>query len=72
MKKINLQEKFQLFDDYWTPKVFGEVDGFHVKIFKAKGEFIWHQHDNEDELFLVVKGQLKIKFKDDEVTLEEG
>jgi len=70
--KINLLEKFQLFDEHWTPKILGEVNDSYIKIFKAKGEFVWHQHENEDELFLVIKGQLHIKMKDKEVLLNEG
>ena len=72
MKKVNLRKKFQLFDECWEPKILAEVNDCYVKVFKAKGEFVWHQHNNEDEFFLIVKGQLKIKFKDDEITLEEG
>jgi len=72
MKKVNLRRKLQLFDEHWTPKILGEVNDHYIKIFKAKGEFLWYKHDHEDEFFLVVKGQLKIKFKDDEITLEEG
>lgn len=70
--KVNIKEKFRLFDQPWTPKILGELNGNHIKIFKAKGEFVWHQHENEDEFFLVIQGQLKIKFKDREVVLNEG
>ncbi|WP_041418791.1 cupin domain-containing protein [Simkania negevensis] len=72
MKKINLLGKFKLFDAHWTPKIIGEVNDSYVKLFKAKGEFVWHRHENEDEFFLVVKGQLHIKLKDEEVILNEG
>lgn len=72
MDKVNLREKFQLFDAHWTPKILGEVNNCYVKIFKAKGEFVWHRHELEDEFFLVVKGQLNIKLKDLEVVLKEG
>ena len=72
MEKINLLEKFKLFDSHWTPKIIGEVNDSYVKVFKAKGEFVWHRHENEDEFFLVVKGQLHIKLKDEEVVLNEG
>ncbi len=71
-EKVNLQEKFQLFDTYWTPKILGELSNSYVKIFKAKGEFVWHQHDNEDEFFLIIKGELQIQFRDKEITLKEG
>jgi len=72
MKKINLQEKFTLFSEYWTPKVIGELNGQQVKIAKVKGEFVWHDHATEDELFMVIKGQLKIKLEDKEIELTEG
>ena len=72
--KINICEKFQLFDEYWTPKILSEVNGSYVKLFKAKGEFVWHRHDNEDEFFLVMKGTLYIKLKGgkSEIVLKEG
>ncbi len=69
---VNLKEKFSLFDQYWTPKIVGQVDNFYVKVFKAKGEFVWHSHENEDEFFLVIQGQLKIKLSDREVVLNEN
>ena len=72
MQKINLSEAFHRFDDFWSPKIIGEVNDFHVKLVKVKGDFIWHQHKSEDELFLVVKGQLTIQFRDSELVLEEG
>jgi mannose-6-phosphate isomerase-like protein (cupin superfamily) len=72
MHKINLAEKFRLFDDYWSPKIAGEINDSYVKLAKFKGEFMWHSHANEDELFLVVKGRLRIKFRDSEVQLEAG
>ena len=62
--KINIKEKFKLFDTTWTPKILGEVNGFYIKIFKAKGEFVWHHHEHEDEFFLVISGELYIKMKD--------
>lgn len=72
MDKVNLANKFQLFDAYWTPKILGEVNNSYVKVFKAKGEFVWHSHENEDEFFLVVKGHLNIKLRDREIRLQEG
>jgi mannose-6-phosphate isomerase-like protein (cupin superfamily) len=72
MQKVNLAEKFGLFDAYWSPKIVGELNGQQVKLAKLKEEFIWHQHAAEDELFLVVKGRLVIKFRDRDVALEEG
>ena len=72
MQKVNLAEKFSLFDEHWSPKLVGELNGQHVKIAKVQGEFVWHRHDDEDELFLVVKGRLVIKLRDRDVTLGEG
>lgn len=72
MYSINLQEKFGLFDDHWNPKIIGELNGQAVKIAKVLGEFVWHNHANEDELFYVVKGQLKILFKDSVSILNTG
>ena len=72
MKKINIQEKFTLFSEHWTPKIIGELNGQHVKLAKVKGEFIWHDHENEDELFFIIKGLLKIEFRDKTVELGPG
>ena len=70
--KVNLREKFGLFHDYWSPKIVGELNDSHVKLVKLKGEFVWHRHEAEDELFLVVKGKLLLKFRDRDLWLEEG
>jgi mannose-6-phosphate isomerase-like protein (cupin superfamily) len=72
MHTINLKEKFAKFDDCWNPRVIGEVNDCAVKIVKLEGEFIWHHHDKEDELFLVVKGMLRMKFRDHESVVHEG
>lgn len=72
MDKVNLAEKFGLFADHWRPKLVGELNGQHVKLAKLKGAFVWHRHDDEDELFLVVKGRLVIELRDRDVMLEEG
>ena len=72
MQTINLKDKFSLFSDYCNPRVIGEVNDCQVKAVKLKGEFIWHHHDNEDELFLVVKGTLRMKFRDREAVVGEG
>jgi mannose-6-phosphate isomerase-like protein (cupin superfamily) len=72
MDKVNLTEKFEQFDDYWHPRIVGELNGQQVKVVKLKGGFIWHHHDDEDELFMVVRGCLTIQFHDKEVLLEEG
>ena len=72
MKKINLQEKLSLFDEHWTPKIIGELNGQYVKLAKIKGEFIWHNHDQEDELFMILKGSLVIELPGEKVLLNEG
>jgi mannose-6-phosphate isomerase-like protein (cupin superfamily) len=72
METINLKDKFSRFTDYCNPRVIGEVNDCHVKVVKLKGEFIWHHHENEDELFLVVKGTLRMKFRDREAVVRES
>jgi mannose-6-phosphate isomerase-like protein (cupin superfamily) len=72
IKKVNLAEKFGLFTEQWHPKIVGELNEAYVKLGRLQGEFVWHHHDNEDELFLVVKGHLVIKLKDGDVALDEG
>ncbi len=72
MEKINLAEKFSLFTDYWSPKIAGELNGQQVKLVKFKGPFTWHHHDNEDELFLVVKGSFVMELRDKNIELKEG
>ncbi len=71
-KVVNLKEKFALFAEHWTPKILGKINDSYVKIFKAHGEFVWHSHTDEDEFFLVIKGQLKIKLPESEVSINEG
>src|SRR6266513_1595051 len=72
MNKVNLVQKFSLFHDYWNPKIVGELNDSYVKLVKLKGEFLWHHHEAEDELFLVVKGSLLMKLRDREIRVEEG
>ena len=72
MEKVNLAEKFALIHEHWSPKVAGELNGQYVKLAKLKGEFLWHHHEKEDELFLVIRGTLRIQFRDREVVLNEG
>ncbi|KAA3647870.1 MAG: cupin domain-containing protein [Chloroflexi bacterium] len=72
MNAINLANKFSLFDEHWSPKIIGELNDSHVKLAKLQGEFIWHHHDDEDELFLVVKGRLLMKFRDKDEWVNEG
>ncbi len=72
MNVINLQEKLTKFSDHWHPRIIGELNGQAVKIAKVQGEFIWHSHKNEDELFYIIKGTLKIEFRDGIKTLEAG
>jgi mannose-6-phosphate isomerase-like protein (cupin superfamily) len=72
MEKVNLRRKLDLFADHWSPKVVGELNGQHVKLVKFRGPFVWHHHDEQDELFLVVRGRFRMEFRDREVWLEEG
>ncbi len=72
MNPVNVQEKFSQFQECWKPKIIGELNESYVKAVKLKGEFIWHHHDLEDELFLVVRGALRMKFRDREAVVREG
>lgn len=72
MDRIKLNEKFDLFNDLWNPRVIAELNGQQVKISKVKGEFIWHDHKNEDELFFIIKGTLQMMFRDKTVELNAG
>ncbi|MCX6032074.1 MAG: cupin domain-containing protein [Chloroflexi bacterium] len=72
MEVVNLAHKFTLFADHWRPRIVGELNGQHVKLAKLKGEFIWHHHDDADELFLVVRGTLRMKFPDGEAQIAPG
>ena len=72
MKVINLRDKFELFSDLWSPRIIAELNESHVKLAKVKGEFLWHRHDQEDELFLVVRGRLTIHLRDRSLELGEG
>jgi mannose-6-phosphate isomerase-like protein (cupin superfamily) len=72
MQKVNLAEKFTLFSEYWSPKIAGELNGQQVKLVKFQGEFVWHKHDHEDELFLVVKGSFVMELRDQHIELNEG
>ena len=72
MKIINIKEKYELFNDYWKPRVIAELNDQQVIIAKVKGEFVWHDHKDEDELFNVIKGKLRIEFRDKVVEVNEG
>ena len=72
MNVINLQEKFTKFSDHWHPRIIGALNGQAVKLAKVQGEFVWHSHENEDELFYILKGTLKIEFRDGIKILNEG
>jgi mannose-6-phosphate isomerase-like protein (cupin superfamily) len=77
MQKLNLKEKLSLIDDHWNPRIAGELNGQYVKLVKFQGPFTWHHHDNEDELFMVVKGRFRMDYRDEsnanqEVWIEEG
>lgn len=68
----NVEQKFDLFSDYWTPKIAAELNDSYIKLAKFKGEFVWHHHENQDELFLVTKGQLLIRLRDGDVRIGPG
>jgi mannose-6-phosphate isomerase-like protein (cupin superfamily) len=72
MQKVNLREKFALFSGHWSPKIVGDLNSQQVKLVKFQGTFVWHHHDAEDELFLVIQGRFRMEFRDHSVTLEEG
>ena len=72
MKKISISQKLSQFKDHWNPRIIGELNQQHIKLAKLKGEFIWHKHDGEDEMFLVLKGTLKIAFRDRTETINEN
>ena len=72
MQKINLADKFGKFTAHWSPKIVAELNGQHVKLVKFRGEFVWHHHEHEDELFLVVRGAFRMEFRDHTVALREG
>jgi mannose-6-phosphate isomerase-like protein (cupin superfamily) len=72
MEKVNLAQKLSTFDEHWSPKVVADLNGQQVKLVKVKGEFVWHHHDDEDELFLILSGRLKMELRDRDVWLEEG
>ena len=72
METVNLKDKFSQFSDYWNPRIIGELNDSHIKAVKLKGEFVWHHHDNEDELFFVTKGTLRMKFRDRDALVHEG
>ncbi|MCP9745178.1 cupin domain-containing protein [Lacihabitans sp. CS3-21] len=69
LEKVNIAEKFSLFHDHWNPRIVGELNGQHIKLVKLQGEFVWHKHDMEDELFLVICGILKMEFRDKTVEI---
>ena len=72
MDKINIADKLSRFDDYWNPRIVAELNGQHVKLVKFQGEFVWHRHDNEDEMFLVVKGEFEMEFRDRKIKIKEN
>lgn len=72
MEKVNLSRKLSLFQDYFSPKLVAELNGQSVKLVKLQGSFVWHHHDDEDELFLVLKGRLRMELRDGDILLEKG
>jgi mannose-6-phosphate isomerase-like protein (cupin superfamily) len=71
-EKVNVAQKLALFDEHWKPKIVGELNGQHVKLVRFLGEFVWHHHDDEDEMFLVIDGRFRMEFRDREVWIERG
>ena len=72
MNKINLQQKLSLFSEHWTPKIVEELNDYQIKLVKIQGEFVWHDHADTDELFLVIEGNMEIEFEDHTMLLEAG
>lgn len=72
MNVVSLREKLALIDDHWNPRIVAELNGQHVKLVKFQGEFVWHHHEHEDEMFLVLKGGFRMEFRDQSVTVREG
>lgn len=72
LEKVNLSEKFGLFSEHWSPMIAGEVNDAYVKLVKFQGEFVWHKHDTEDEMFLIVKGHITMKLRDGDIEVGEG
>jgi mannose-6-phosphate isomerase-like protein (cupin superfamily) len=72
MVKINLKEKLSKFSEYWSPRIIAEMNDYQFKLVKIKGDFVWHNHDDTDEVFIVLEGEMKIEFKDETVKLKEG
>jgi mannose-6-phosphate isomerase-like protein (cupin superfamily) len=72
MTKVNIEEKLTLFNEQWQPKIVGELNGQYVKLVKFQGPFVWHHHDDEDEMFFVVKGRFRMEYEDYEEWIEEG
>ena len=72
MKSVNLSEKFDKFSDYWAPRVIAEMNDYYFKLVKVKGKFVWHTHDDTDEIFIVLDGELIIEFRDKTITLKKG
>lgn len=72
MEKVNINEKLNTFSEHWSPKIVGDINESYVKLVKLKGKFVWHMHENEDEMFLVIKGRLVIKLRTEDIILNEG
>jgi mannose-6-phosphate isomerase-like protein (cupin superfamily) len=72
MGKINLKEKLSMFSEHWSPKIVAEMNDYHIKLVKIKGDFVWHNHDDTDEVFIVIEGKMKIEFEKKTVELNEG
>lgn len=72
MEKINIIDKLNTFSEHWSPRIIGDINESYVKLAKLKGEFVWHMHENEDEMFMVIKGKMVIKLRTEDIILNEG
>jgi len=72
IEKVNIEEKLSRINDYWNPRIIGELNGQQVKVTKLKGEFVWHKHDSEDEMFFIIKGELEMQLRDGSINIPKG
>lgn len=72
IKKVNIGKKLSLFNEHWTPKIVGELNDYHIKLAKFQGDFVWHKHDDTDEMFLVIDGSFTMKLRDGDIEIQQG
>jgi len=72
IEKVNIEEKLSRINDYWNPRIIGELNGQQVKVTKLKGEFVWHKHDSEDEMFFIIKGELEMQLREGSINIKPG